>query len=110
MQVRYQAALRPDESEHYSVLARTEPALLTQQRQNPFEFAANMSRVEACCKRRGQRNGYDGLHWLRFFQAIARTVDGEAMFVKQFADAADQQHLMVPVSYTHLTLPTIYSV
>jgi hypothetical protein len=33
----------------------------------------------------------------RAFEAVARAVDGEALFVEQFADAADQQHLVVLV-------------
>ena len=51
------------------------------------------------------KNNASDLHLSAGLQPMIR-VDGELQHIK----APPMEHEMVPVSYTHLTLPTIYSV
>ena len=50
-------------------------------------------------------NPVDGNMWILFLGGVIKSWDGENL-----EDVADLSSLVSPVSYTHLTLPTIYSV
>lgn len=117
MQVRYQAALRPDES---TIIARS--TVVAQESTDFLELLPNFDRIRRILvapaearaafeiDRRviavahhqpvgvgpgGHRRGNVGL------EAMAGAVDRKSLLVKEVADAADQQHLVV------LVIPTV---
>ena len=94
MQVRYQAALRPDEARdsNRGVPPRGSPS--AQYFKDRSDFCTKPSNIQRRC----------GECWHRLrgcfrivFQSLARAADGEAFFVQQFADASDQQDFMMLV-------------
>ena len=88
MQVRYQAALRPDRKA--IIAAYTGGGLAIEHRDNTFQLTLHEADVESdtclCCFWGG-----DG----RLIQTIAGSVNGEAVLIEQFANPSDQQHLVV---------------
>src|SRR5512139_2767956 len=92
MQVRYQAALRPDEARDSNRGAPPGGSPSAQYFQNSGDFCAQRADVRSGNRwRRRDRGRRLGI----MFKTLARTADGEALLVQQFADAADQQHLVV---------------
>ena len=105
MQVRYQAALRPDLMKLYQIELRKHRAaaqigrcwvawccLSAQEFDNAGEFGAQRQGA-------GRQRRYFALRGLagRLFQPVAGAADGKAFLVQQFADAAHQQHFVMLV-------------
>ena len=108
MQVRYQAALHA-EAANYNLA-------LPSNREQGADFLQLFVQVTADGHARGQGGhgfvlggpfgglghivqcrGRSALRLRQLLQAVARTTDGEALFVEQIADAADHQHFVVLV-------------
>src|SRR5688572_4520861 len=87
MQVRYQAALRPEVEDYI--------AQLPLDRRKIDAGGRRGYRAAAVARRRFGL--VFGLRDRVVVEAVARAADGEAFFVQQLADAADQQHFMVLV-------------
>src|SRR5438270_3345333 len=101
MQVRYQAALRPDVAKVYQS-GRTIRPVSAQQFDDVLQLLLEHREGGAPrlgpARRRGR--GVRGARRCRaqvFVQAVARTADGETLFVQELADSPDQQHLVMLV-------------
>src|SRR5574340_117898 len=94
MQVRYQAALRP-ENRHYSEKLLSRLAL--EKRQDLHDFPAQHGKAHFPADIQRRPAAAVASFRAGFFQAVARAVDGETLFVEQIADAANQQHFMMLV-------------
>src|SRR5262245_4469081 len=94
MQVRYQAALRPDLrpsiAERPAAPVRI-PNRLAQRIENALDFLAQRGCGDLGCRSAARL----GRVLRRLVQAVPRTAYGEPLLVQQLADASDQQHLMV---------------
>src|SRR5258705_7577194 len=86
--------------------APTEPQIIAESRLLPLEHFENALQFLANGGRRDRlRHGHGPLcvaaAWQRpravLLEAVARTVDGEAVLVEELADAPDEQHLVVLV-------------
>src|SRR5581483_4066781 len=94
MQVRYQAALRPEGGNYNRAAASTRRRLRAKQIDHRFDLAADVADVRRACagRSRGLRRIRDDL-----IEAVARPADREALIVEQFANAAYEKNFVVLV-------------
>src|SRR4051812_44243972 len=113
MQVRYQAALRPEGADYSrgasaSLVQGRGAGLFAGERINDrAKLLADLRHVDlavAIALRSGATSTLCGFGTrclaalrIHIIQAVARAADGEAFFVKQFADAADEQDFVMLV-------------
>ena len=101
MQVRYQAALRPEAADYIrgngcsAGCVSSRGRLSAQQIDDALDFSPQrgISRTADACWRIPRLT----IFALTSIEPGARAADGEALFVEQVADAADQQHFVVLV-------------
>src|ERR1700682_1436278 len=98
MQVRYQAALRPDVDSQFIPASAAGPQELADFFDDLPQLVRRKCRGSALCRARHAAVTGDcgGIERLRF-QPVARAIDSEPLLIEQVAYPPDQQHFMVLV-------------